>query len=159
MRKALTGLGGMAVKPKSSRAGSTLTKGLLPDAHAHPAEWAGTCNKQQNLLADFRAEKLTSKDSSHSPSDYDILQAKEQSEPKTNPLGNGGNTTQGNSASQVANDPPTELSEPKTNPLGNGGNTTRGNSVSQVSDDPLTKLSEPKTNPLDNGESTTLGDS
>ena len=66
---ALTGSGGMAVKPKSSRVGSIPTKGLLPDAHAHPTERAGTCNTQQNLLADFRAEKLTCKDIDHLPRD------------------------------------------------------------------------------------------
>ena len=89
----LTGAGGMEVNTKSSRAGSILTKEVSPDAQAHPKERAGTCNNQQNLLADFKVEKLTGKDIGHLPRGYDISHTKEQSEPKTNPLGNGGNTT------------------------------------------------------------------
>ena len=78
---------------------------------------------------------------------------------KTSLPGIGGNTTRGSSASQAANDPPTEPSETKTSLPGIGGNTTRGSPASQVADDPFTDQSEPKTNTIGDGGNTTRGSS
>ena len=152
----LTGFGGSAVN-KTSQAGSFLTGGLRPDALAHPTEQAGTCTKQTNPLADFRAAKLTCKDAYHSSRDY-ISNTKERSATKTNTIGEGGNTTQGIPESQAANDLPTKASEKKTS-LKFGGNTTRGSPASQVTDDPFTEQSEPKTNAIGECFNTARGSS
>jgi hypothetical protein len=110
--EAFTSLGGSAVK-KTSQADSFLTGELRPDALAHPTEQAGTCTKQTNPLADFRAVKLTCKGADHSSRDY-ISNTKERSAIKTNTIGEGGNTTQGIPESQAANDLPTKSSDKKT---------------------------------------------